>query len=238
LGRKAKLSKDERLRLVKEYLDGSKSVRELADESGYDYNHISRLIKHYKSLGESAFEEKPRNKAYSKELKLQAVQDYLDGKGSLEDISIKYGIMYHSILINWIKKYNSHIEIKEYNPKGEVYMTKSRKTTYGERLEIVRHCLNNKKEYKITAEHYNLPYNLVYQWVKKYEEEGEAGLEDRRGRRKEEQELSEEDKLKRQIALLEANNKRLLMENEVLKKFQDVERRMISAELSKKRNTK
>lgn len=234
MGRKAKLSKEMKLRIVQEYIEGNKSVRELADEYGYHVNHIRRLIMFYKNFGESVFEEKPRNKSYSKELKIQAIQDYLDGKGSIEDISIKYGIINHSILHTWIKKYNSHIEIKDYNPKGDVYMAKSRKTTYEERLEVVRYCLANNREYKLAAEHYNLSYSQVYQWVKKYEEEGEEGLRDRRGRKQEEHELSESEKLKRQIELLEVRNRRLEMENEVLKKFQELERRVISAKQGKK----
>ncbi|NLG81552.1 MAG: transposase, partial [Bacilli bacterium] len=39
MGRKAKLSKEMKLRIVQEYLDGNKSVRELADEYGYHVNH-------------------------------------------------------------------------------------------------------------------------------------------------------------------------------------------------------
>ncbi len=39
---------------------------------------------------------------------------------------------------------------------------------------------------------------VYYQWVQKYLEEGEQGLVDNRGRKKEESELSEADKLKRE----------------------------------------
>ncbi|NLC94115.1 MAG: transposase, partial [Bacilli bacterium] len=64
-----------------------------------------------------------RKAKLSKEMKLRIVQEYIEGN---VDISIKYGIINHSILHTWIKKYNSHIEIKDYNPKGDVYMAKSR----------------------------------------------------------------------------------------------------------------
>ena len=77
-------------------------------------------------------------------------------------------------------------------------MTKSRKTTIEERIEIVQYCLNQDKEYKFAAEQYNVTYAQVYQWVKKYLELGEAGLTDKRGRRKEESQLTELDKLQRE----------------------------------------
>ena len=71
-----------------------------------------------------------KNKKYSKELKMQAVQDYLAGKGSLQEICKKYNILSDRQLRNWIMWYNGHKEIKERSSaKGEIYMTKGRKTT-------------------------------------------------------------------------------------------------------------
>ena len=45
-------------------------------------------------------------------------------------------------VINWVKKYNGHIEHTDYKPMGDVYMTKSRNTTQEERKEIVDYCRN------------------------------------------------------------------------------------------------
>lgn len=45
--------------------------------------------------------------------------------------------------------YNSGIEIKDYNPKGEDYTMKARKATIDERIEIVQYCLNLGKDYRI-----------------------------------------------------------------------------------------
>lgn len=46
--------------------------------------------------------------------------------------------------------YNANIELKDYNPKQEVYMAEARrKTTKEEREEIVEYCLNNNRDYKI-----------------------------------------------------------------------------------------
>ncbi|MDQ0161113.1 helix-turn-helix domain-containing protein [Aeribacillus alveayuensis] len=66
-------------------------------------------------------------------------------------------------------------------------MTKGRKTTWNERIQIVLDCLGNGKDYKKTAETYEVSYQQVYQWVKKYENGGEEALKDKRGRKKKKQ---------------------------------------------------
>ncbi len=71
-----------------------------------------------------------RNKKYSVELKLQAVQDYLNGGGSSREISKKYGIRDKRQLLDWTMWYNGHKEFKERRgARTEIYMTKGRKTT-------------------------------------------------------------------------------------------------------------
>ncbi|WP_432404804.1 hypothetical protein [Wukongibacter sp. M2B1] len=59
----------------------------------------------------------------------------------------------------------------------------------------------------------------------RFEESGIDGLLDRRGKRKPEEQMTEVDKLKAEMRLLEAKNKRLEMENELLKKLEEIERR-------------
>ena len=61
----------------------------------------------------------------------------MNGEGSLDDLTAKYNLPSDSILCSWIKKYNSHIELKDYDPKPEIYMAEKLKTTLEERIEIV-----------------------------------------------------------------------------------------------------
>jgi transposase len=73
---------------------------------------------------------------------------------------------------------------------------------------------------------YQVSYQNVYQWVKRYEELGEAGLEDRRGRRKGTlPSRTPEELLQDELARLKRENQRLQMELDVTKKFQELERR-------------
>ena len=100
-----------------------------------------------------------KNKKYSKELKLQAVQDYISGQGSLKAICRKYEILSDKQLQNWIKWYNGGMETKRKNTaKGEIYMTKGRKTTQEERAEIVAFCIEHGKDYGLTVKTYKVSY--------------------------------------------------------------------------------
>lgn len=234
MGRKNKYPAEVKERVVKEYLKGIKSAVELADELSLNSCTILNWTKKYQAYGIEAFLDKPRNKSYSKELKESAIKDYLEGVGSLEDITIKYDISSHEVLRGWIKKYNRLETIKDYDPKGEVYMTKGRKTTVDERQEIVAYCIEHNYDYKGTAEYYRLSYAQVYQWVKKYNEFGDEGLLDKRGKRKQEDQLSNEERLERKVKLLERQLELKERENILLKKVKEIEGRRYYPKRNKK----
>ena len=240
MGRKLKYSKEAKLEIVRRYIEGE-SATKLSQEFSIGVKYPERMIlewRHkYEALGESAFNTTDKNKTYSKKLKLAAISDYLNGEDSMEMTVNKYGISSKSVLINWLNKYNSHIETKDYDPKPEVYMAKSRKTTYEERIDIVKYCLEHELNYKETAVKYGVNYAQVYVWVKKYKENGEEGLTDKRGRKKTESEMTVEEKLRHQLKKEQARNKYLEMENAALKKLEEIERREI-VEKSKRKSTK
>ena len=72
---------------------------------------------------------------------------------------------------------------------------------------------------------YKVSYNQIYSWVRKYEKNGPDGLADLRGKRKKEAAMTEVEKLRAQLKLKEAENLRLQMENDLLKKLEALERR-------------
>ena len=105
-------------------------------------------------------------------------------------------------------------------------MKQGRETTQDERYEIVKSCIDSGLDYGATAEKYNVSYQQVYTWVKKYKELGKPGLEDRRGQRKKYQApRNEKEALETRIAQLEAENRLLKMERDLLKKVKELERR-------------
>ena len=244
MGRKTKYNKELKLEILKRYMNGE-SAAQLANEyciAGRNARRqIIRWYKKYKSIGEKAFEESPNNKTYSKDFKIKVIKEYLEGKGSLDELANKYEISTNEIVRNWVLKYNEGIEIKDYNPKGAVYTMKSRKTTFEERLEIVNYVLSNDDDYKGAANKYTVPYASVYQWTKKYIEYGEEGLKDSRGRpSSNNKELTVEEKQAIEIEKLKKELERQKMINEVLKKNIQIRKLMEkdSRLLGKKINTK
>ena len=101
-------------------------------------------------------------------------------------------------------------------------MAKGRKTTQEERAEIVAFCIEHNKDYGLTVETYKVSYQQIYTWVRKYEEGGVDGLKDNRGRTKPVDEMSEIEKLKAEMKILEAKNRQLEIENEFIKKLQEL----------------
>ena len=164
-----------------------------------------------------------RNKSYSKELKTQAVEDYLSGKGSQREICRKYEISSDRRLREWISCYNGHKELRgSPTRRGEIYMTKGRKTTQAERAEIVAYCIEHGKDYALTIQQYQVSYQQIYSWVRKYEEKGVEGLADRRGKAKPESEMTEADRLRMENKILQAQLKDKEMEIALLKKLREL----------------
>ena len=164
-----------------------------------------------------------KNKKYSQELKIAAVKSYLAGEGSLIQTCKKFGILRHKQLQDWIMWYNGHKDIKWCNSaKGEIYMTKGRKTTQEERAEIVAFCIEHNYDYGLTVETYKVSYQQIYAWVRKYEEGGVDKLKDNRGRTKPAEEMTEVEKLKAEMKILEAKNRQLEIENAFIKKLQEL----------------
>ena len=229
--RKFKYSVEDKIQAAKDYLSGRKSIKQICSELGIRYNsnhgNVVRVwAKKYKLFGESSLYDKFHNKSYSSNLKIEAVEAYISGEASIEEICFKYSILSTSILRRWVKKYNSNIELKDYEPKWEVYMAKSkRKTSKEERLEIVKYCIDNGRNYKQTAERYEVSYSQVYSWVKKYDDNGENALTDRRGHHKTDEEVDEVERLRRENNRLKRQLEEKDMVVELLKKVQEIERR-------------
>ena len=105
-------------------------------------------------------------------------------------------------------------------------MKEARPTTVEERIQIAKDCIANSGNYGETALKYNVSYQQVYQWTKKYKEMGAPGLEDRRGKRKKDQTpRTELEKAQIQIERLKHELYMTQMERDLLKKLDEIERR-------------
>ena len=115
-----------RARVSQEYIDGIGSIQFLANKYGIGYSTLVGWINEYRIHGISAFCHK-KNRTYSKELKIKCVEAVINGEGSVNDIIARYGISSRSVLRQWIKVYNANRELKDYDPKREVYMADARR---------------------------------------------------------------------------------------------------------------
>ena len=208
---KRKVSVENKIYAVNLYLDGKESQQRIAHMFDVSLASVQQWIRNYESMGANAFTLKG-NKKYSKELKQQAVLDYLAGYGSQDDICKKYGIRSKGKLQTWIKKYNSHEELKSSGTGGNIIMTKGRRTTFDERVEIVQYCIAHNHNYMKTAEHYQVSYQQARNYVVKYETNGVEALKDNRGKRKNPDQMSELEKLRAENRILKAEKERAEME--------------------------
>lgn len=229
MGRKAKFSYEDKLKACEDYLNSIASVSQIAESLGVKESIVFEWINKYRMNGPESLMPKLKNSSYTKEFKIKAVEDYLSGGGSQEEICNKYQITDRCVLRRWIAKYNDLKELEDYIPKPEVYTKMAyRKTTLEEREEIVKYCIEHNNDYKNTAAVYDVSYSQVYSWVQKYSKDGKDALTDKRGKRKDESELTEVEKLQRQNKILEARIRELEMEAVLLKKVQEIERRRSS----------
>lgn len=225
MGRKNKILPEEKLKAVKEYLNGNGSEQTIAKKHGVTRSSFRKWLIKFKSMGEFAFINSSSNNHYSSKFKTQVVVSYLNGEGSLQDIASKFKIPSWDTVSKWVLKYNGHEELKASGTGGKLIMTKGRKTTYEERVEIVKYCIEHQNNYAETAQKYHISYQQAYSWTTKYEKNGIEALLDKRGKRKPETEMSEIEKLKAQNTLLKAENRRKQMEVDFLKKLDEIERR-------------
>lgn len=200
MSQKGKLNTEEKVEIIKKYQQGEISLVQAARDAGVGTTTIYRWSARYEAEGAAGFLPYQKNRVYPPELKLKAVLEYLSGAGSLEEISQKYKLRNDRQLSNWIKVYNAHGDFNSTKfSGGGSYMKQGRETTFEERVRT---------------------------WTLRFEQMGEAGLQDRRGQRKKDQtprtELEqaqiEIEQLKHKLYLAE-------MENALLKKMDEVERR-------------
>ena len=225
MGRKAKFSFEIKMDVVQRCLTGKTTVNHEAVLLSIHHERIREWISLYQSLGEEGLHTTSKNTTYSTDTKESAVLDYLNGKGSYATICRKYGIRSSAQLRSWILKYNGHEKLKTSGTGGCPIMTKGRKTTFDERVEIVQYCISHEHNYSETAEKYLISYQQARNYTVKYESGGIDALKDNRGKRKNPDDMSEVERLRAEVKILRAEKERAEMEVSFLKKLGEIERR-------------
>ena len=215
MSERKKQKPEEKVKIVKRYLAGEVSMSEAVTEAGVNWKTLQKWVMQYEAEGAAAFLPGRREHIYSPELKLQA------------EFSKKYGLRDRRQLRNWLKVYHAHGDFNSRkNSGGGSCMRQGRDTTQEERIQIVKDCLASGKNYGEMALKYKVSYQQVRTWTLRFEEMGESGLEDRRGKRKKDQ-VPRTELEKAQIEIEQLKHKLYLaeMERDLLKKLDEIERR-------------
>ena len=153
-------------------------------------------------------------------LKRQVAEEYLSGQGSSMAIAEKYHLRSGNLVLDWVKAYHERNSKRE---RGGTIMRNDH--TIEERLEAVLACLEGGRALQEVAQAHQVAVQTLRSWVKKYQELGPAGLEDRRGKRLADQTpRSRDEALRIENARLKKENELLKMELYLRKKVQELER--------------
>ncbi len=105
MSRKTKLTDEQRVKAVQEYLAGNGSYGHISRKYGIAYQSLTEMVLRARTEGIDSIKS-GRNRKYSAETRNNAVLDYISGKGSQAEICSKYRIKSKSILRGWISWYN------------------------------------------------------------------------------------------------------------------------------------
>lgn len=214
---RGKISAAIKQKAVMEIESGRLSQSEVARRLCVDGETVRSWLTAYRSESNAGLECGRKNLIYSVQTKQQAVETYLTGQYSLQKICEIFKIRGTHQLRDWLKVYNSGREFKRMS--GGSRMKSTHKATKEERIQIAKECLASGNNYGEIAKKYGVSYQQARTWTLKYKELGEAGLEDRRGKRKYEQEpRTELEQAQIRIAQLEHQLRMAEMENHLLKK--------------------
>lgn len=82
---------------------------------------------------------------------------YLNGEGSIEELISKFSLRSRKQLIVWFNKYNGDKTLTA-SPFRKKVPVMSRKTTFEERIEIVKWITKGNHSYAEVADHFQVSY--------------------------------------------------------------------------------
>ena len=196
----------EKLKLLHDYQKSDYGLTVYSDYHGVRPATMSKWIKQFLLAGLAGLIRPKHNQKYSLETKLTAVKAYLSGKYTNQAILRQYQIRNISQLHQWVISYNNDkLRVNQTTRKRVRKM--GRKVTFDEKRQIVRWTIEHNNNYKAAAEKYDISYQRVYSWVRKYRVNSDwEVLKDNRGRNKGKEPTNELEKLRKRVRELEARD--------------------------------
>lgn len=100
-----RLTREQKLELVKKHLESGISFRELAEEYRLETDKIKYFVSLYQMHGEQICTNQEKLSIYTREAQLEAIQRYLNGNESYRKIGIELGLSDANILRDWVTLY-------------------------------------------------------------------------------------------------------------------------------------
>ncbi|BAG24948.1 transposase [Limosilactobacillus reuteri subsp. reuteri JCM 1112] len=220
-------STTEKLRLLSNYQDSDCSLGVFADYHEVRTANMTKWIKQFLLAGLAGLIRPKHNQKYSLKTKIAAVKDYqLNGLASRE-VLIKYKIRHISQLKQWIIQYNSDKLTVAYATRKRVKKM-GRKVSFDEKKQIVQWTINHQNNYKEAASKYDISYQRVYSWVRKYlHDHNWEVLKDNRGRNKDKEPTNELERLRKRVRELEAEKRESEVQIAFAKKLVEIRNREV-----------
>lgn len=214
----------EKIEMVEEFKHSELSLAVFEKQHGLSKMCLRRWLDLYEAEGFNGLKQSRKSRRYTEKFKAKVVQAYLDGKGSMDQLKIEFGLRSASQVSNWVSRYNGRKQ-KTVNAAGKKAPLMPRKTTLEERITLVEFVERDHHTYKQAAERFAVSYQQARSWVHKFREGGNEALVDNRGHHKTDSERTEKEKLQRENRQLRAK----LANHELLeafaKKFLEIQRK-------------
>ena len=168
---------------------------------------------------------------YSYKIKLKAVQEYLSGEYSSNDLVNKYNISDNSLFFTWLNQY------EQYGEDGLKHKTTKQKYTGDFKLRVIQYRQINRLSYRETANYFKIDRgSTIANWERTYKEKGMSGLSRTVGRPSE---MSK--KVVKEIEIKETEKAELIRlreENEFLRMSLEYEKKLSALVQEKELKTK
>lgn len=230
-----RLTYEEKLLACQLYEQGKGSYESIANQFRTSTSGFKKLYFKYKHFGNESLKLQRNNKSYTKEFKETVISAYKNGEGSYNELATIFGISNAPLITRWVLGYNN-IKTTHSGSGGEDIM--ARKTTLDERIEIIDYLIKSELDYHGTSKHFNVSYQQVYIWYKKYQSFGVEGLHDKRGHKKQSSEISELEQLRRENERLKKELYLSEAAKEIFKKKQELEEKAHLTRLETKKYMK
>lgn len=217
----------EKLQLMSDFQDSDYSLVVYSDYHNVRSANMRKWIQQFLRAGLAGVRRPGHNQRYSRELKIAACKDYLAGTLSNKEILAKYQIRNISQLHQWIIRYNSN-KFKVTNQTGKRVRKMGRKVSFDEKKQIVQWLLDHDHNYQAAADKYNVSYQRVYSWVRKYQKNQDwQALKDNRGRNKGKAPTTELERLRKRVRELEARDREKEVQIAFAKKLIEIRNREV-----------